>query len=444
MKAAEGEKPVEPAKPADAPVVAATPAVIDEWTGKSPELKAAFDKSPELRDAVMGMARENEAAKPVLEIVSTKEEAQFAVDQASRLGSLQANWMLSGIDPEMVEPAWEQTVEMFKERDANGAEVKGPDGKPKLGSDFKPFVRKAASTAMGDLAASATAQVAAIQARLAGNYPTEEARQADTDALENANYEKAAFDFVLHRLQSPEEAGTKLPALPPNATPEQIAFQKQLEERSKAEDARTGKNTAAERKTAQKAIGAEVQKAYEAGINSYIETNVAAMKERGEYLPDFVLEDKWINPQTGQPTKVSTFGARIYLALNSKINNNPLHAAKLMSLEAMGAAGKDARMAEMKRLQSLYLPKMFNAEVTRIQDGIRNNGKKPAAAVPGQPVARVEPQSVGTVVPSAMDSAQTRTWAEGEAKKDPNYGAMSTAERETLTISLAMKKKFGG
>src|SRR5579859_1768272 len=441
VKAAEGE-PEAPKPPAEAaPVAAATPAAIEEWMGKSPELKAAFEKSPEMKSAVMEMARGFEAAKEVMGIVSTKEEAEFAVEHANRLVSLQTNWILSAEDPEMVGPAWEQTVEMFKERDANGAEVKGPDGKPKLGSDFKPFVRKAASSAMEDFAGNAQAQITALEAKLAGNYASDELREADADALENTKYEKAAFDFVLAKLSGTDD-GTKLPSLPPNATPEQIAFQKQLEAERKDLDAKAGKSTAESRKQTTKQLNSEVQKTYEEGVNRYIDTQVAAMKERGEYLPDFVLNDKWTNPSTGKATNLSAFGVKIYLALNDKINKNPLHAAKLMSLEALGVAGKDARIAEITRLQNLYLPKIFNAEVQRIQDGIRASTKKPPAAPPGTG-PRVEPQSQGTVVPQTLDASQVRAWAEAEAKKDTSYAGMTSADREALTISLAMKKRFG-
>lgn len=441
VAAAEGKQPDEPAEPAAEPVAAPTPAAIEEWTSKSPELKAAFEKSPELKSAVMKMARENEAVKPILDIVSTPEEARFAVDHANRLVSLQTNWMLSAEDPEMIAPAWDQTVEFFKERDDNGKEIIGADGKPQLGADFKPFIRKAATTAMGDLASSVQGKIAAIEARLNGNYPTEEARTADSEALDDAKYEKAAFDFVMQRLSN-DEQNPKLPALPPNATPEQIAFQKQLEAQQKKIDAETGKQSADSRRTAAKTLDREVQNHYEAGINRYIDTQVAAMKERNEYLPDFVLTNKWINPQTGQATKVSDFGARIYLELNAKIHGNPTNSAALGRMQSMGAAGKAMRLAEIDRLTTLYLPKIFNTEVKRIQDGIRaSSGKAPV--VNGQ-VARVEPQSQGTVVPSTMSSSETRAWAEAEAKKDPSYPALSSTDRETMIISLGMKKKYGG
>ena len=438
----EEEKPAEAPKPAEGQPAAATPVKIDEWTSKSPELKAAFEKNPELRTEIMEMARGLEAAKPVLDIVGTAEEAQFAVEHANRLVSLQTNWMLSGEDPEMIGPAWEQTVEMFKERDANGAEVKGPDGKPKLGADFKPFVRKAASSAMEEYAGSTQAAIAALEQKLQGVYPSEEAKEADTSALDDLKYEKAAFDFVLHRLAQPDDGRPQLPALPPNATEEQKAFQKQLEERERAHNEKTGKTATADRKAASQKVDREVSKEYESGISTYIDTQVAAMKERGEYLPDFVLSDKWINPQTQQVTKVSDFGMKIFLALNAKIFENPIHRAKLASLQALGASGKEARTAELKRLQTLYLPKIFQSQVERIQNGIRASSKQPAK--PLGEVARKEPQSQGTVVPSAMSSQEMRTWAETEAKKDPSFAAMSSMDREALIMSISARKRFGG
>jgi len=438
----EGEQPEAAKPPEGQPPVAATPAKVEEWTSKSPELKAAFEKNPELRTEIMEMARGLEAAKPVLDIVSTAEEAQFAVENANRLVSLQTNWMLSANDPEMVEPAWEQTLEFFKERDDKGAEVKDAQGNPKLAPDFKPFVHRAASTAMQDFAASAQQQIAAIEARMAGVYPNEEAREADEEALRDAKYEKLAFDFVMERLKAPTDPSQKLPTLPANATREQIEFQKKLEEQQRELDAKQGKQSTETRKAASKAVDKDVQQAYEQGLNSYIETTISQMRERGEYIPDFVLQDKWINPATGQETKVSAFGARLYLALNAKINSNPMHVAKLAQLQAMGAPGKEARIAEVNRLRGIYLPKLFENEVKRIHDDMRKmSGKKPATSASP---ARIEPQSAGTVVPSAMNDGQLRSWAEGEAKKDASFGAMSAADKEATIMALYAQKKYGG
>lgn len=432
-------------KPADAPAAAATPAQIDEWTSKSPKLKEAFDENPELRSQVMELARGFEAAKPVLDIVGSVEEAQFAVENANRMVSTQAAWMLAGEDPDMVAPAWDQTVDFFKERDANGNEVKGPDGKAKLASDFKPFVRTAATHAMGDFNATAQANIAAIEARLKGNYPNDAAREADNNLLEQAQYEKAAFDFVLAKLGAPEDSGISLPALPADATPQQIEYQKNLEARERELAAKNGTAKTGERKAQRVAQNRDVQSHYESGMMKYIDTNIAAMQERGEYLPDFVINDKWINPQTQKVTNLSAFGVKIYNQLNAKINDNPTHRSKLANLEALGNI--EARKAEVDRLTAQYLPGLFKAEVSRIQDGIRSSTtrKKPAAAAqPGAVQPRVEPSTQSTVVPAAMDGNQTRNWAEVEARKDPSFAGATPAQREQMILEKELTKQYGG
>jgi hypothetical protein len=442
---ADPNKPAD--KPADAPPVAATPVKIDEWTTKSPELKAAFDKNPELRTEIMEMARSAEAAKPVLDIVSTVEEAQFAVENANRLVSLQSNWMLAGEDPEMTGPAWDMTVDFFKERDANGAEIKGADGKPKLGADFKPFVAKAAATAIAPHAAQQQSTADALKARLQGNYANEEARQADEKALEQAEYNVAAFNYVTAQLGKGDEPASSLPALPANATKEQIEFQEKLKTERAELDAKAGKTSAADRKASREKLDRSVQTEYEGSITSQIDSRVAAMKERGEHLPEFVLSDKWINPRTQKTTGISAFAMKIYQQVNDKITGNPVHKAKLASYQAMGEAGKDARVAEVKRLVTQYLPKIFDAEVTRIQNGIRETNRPraaaPAAPAPGAP--RLEPTSRATIQPSgALTGAELDKWAATEAAKDPGWENMLASDRYARVASIKAKKQFGG
>lgn len=441
---AEGEQqqPGTETKPAE-PVAAATPAKLDEWTSQSPELKAAFEKNPKLQAEVMEMARQNEAAKPVLEILSTPEEAKFAKENATTLVSLQTNWMLAGSDPEMVQPAWDMTLEMFTERDDKGEVIKGADGKPKLAADFQPFIRTAGSTAIEQLRDAVAPQIASLTEKLNGVYPNEEMKTADKATLEELTYRKAAFDFVLESLKNPGEgAANALPQLPPNATPEQIAYQEKLKAERAELDAKAGKQTTEGRKAAQVKLDREVDNTWSGSINKMIETEVNGMRERGEYLPEFVLTDKWINPVTGKETAVTDFGARCYLALNEKINGNPMHKAKLAQLQALGAAGKDARIAELQRLTNIYLPDIIRDRVSKVQDSIRKASGQQKDPTGGG-VARVEPQSTGTPTPQPMDSAQVRKWAEEEAAKQPGYENMSATDREALIIQLSTRKRYG-
>lgn len=442
VAAAEGEQPDAPPKPAEgAPAAAATPALIDAWKTESPEIAAAFAKYPEKYEQIMETARGYEAAKPVLDIVSTPEEANFAVEHAQKLVTIQGTWMAAADDPEMVEPAWNQMVDMFTTRDAQGAVVNGPDGKPVLAPDFKPFVSKAAAVALDQVSTGIQSTLTALEARLTGHYATEEARAADTLALDNAKYEKAALDFVLGKLAAGDQ-GSTLPALPANATPEQIEFQKSLETQQRALDEKAGKQTAETRKAARAQLGRAVDQAWSTVITNHIDNHIKEMQARGEHLPDYVQTDKYIN-QNGQTTKVTDLGARMWIALNEKLRAQPLLQAKLASLEALGAAGKDARIKELTAFTVSKLPPLLNGRISEIQKGIlalsTQKQVNPAAGV-----ARVEPQSGGIAQPQTMDGAQVRTWAEGEAAKDPGWANMTATTREALIIRLAARKRYGG
>jgi hypothetical protein len=449
---AEGEE--KPAEVKPEPVTAPTPAKIEEWTTKNAKLKEAFTEDPTLQAEIMQMARDNESAKGVLEVVSTKEEAQFAVERANRLVSLQANWMLAAEDPEMVETAWGQLEDMFKSRDDKGQEIKDATGKVQFDSDFQPFVSKAANVSIQGHLAGFQATIDALTQRLAGNYPNEEAKAADADALEKATYAKAALDFATEIINGGD--GPKLPALPPNATPEQIEFQKKLERQQADLDAKLGKQTVESRKAARLALDNKIGRAWSAEVGTKIEAHIAAMKERGEYLPEFVLSDKWVNPQTQQVTNSTAFGVYCWNQLHGKIfgwidpqtkqivGGNPTEVATLARLQAMGAGAEAARQKELTRLTNKYLPKILDDRVKQIQNDLRNGGKKPAAAPAGAPVARVEPSTQAVVMPQSMGDGDLRKWAQAEAAKRPDWAASSPKEREELVGEIFNNKKFFG
>lgn len=443
--AVDPNQPVDAKPQPDATVAAATPAVIEEWTAKSPKLKEAFAENPELQGAIMGMARDLEGAQKVLDVVATPEEAITAVSTAHQMYSLQANWMLAAEDPEMVGPAFENTRKLFMETDANGNPVM-ENGQPKMAPDYALFEGKFAASAISRLGGKFDSDMAAIQARLGGSYPNDDARAADETALEHAGWAKKAVDYVLSLIGNGEQAGPSLPKLPANATPEQIEFQKQLEEREKANAAKEGRTTKESRKAAREAMRKEVQGAYEGSIFDLINTDLAAMKERGEYLPDFVVNDKWINPQNGKVSNLTAFQVKIYQQLNEKINK--LHGLKILELEALGAAGKQARIDLMKEKVVKYGRKLIQDEVARIQKGIKGAQPKPPGTVNpagnNSAVPRLEPQSGGTVQPGAMNDDQLSTWARAEAAKQPGYATMTQKEREELFLEISSRKKWGG
>jgi hypothetical protein len=443
--AVDPDKPADAKPPADAAVSAATPAVIEEWTSKAPELKAVFEKYPEIQSAMMETARNLEGAQKVLDVVSTPEEAITAVSTAHQMYSLQANWMLAAEDPAMVGPAFENTRKLFMETDANGQPVM-ENGQPKMAPDYEIFSGKFADEKVGRVGGRFDGRIKELQTRLAGNYATEEARTADEQALEQADYSKRAVDYVLELLKQDIPGESSLPKLPANATAEQIEFQKQLEEREKANAAKEGRTTKESRVAARKAEKAEVQAAYEGQVFQVIDSNLAAMKEHGEFIPDFVIHDKWINPQSGKVSALTAFQVKIYQQLNEKINK--LHGLKILELEALGAAGKQARIDLMKEKVGKYAPKMIQDEVARIQKGIKGGQPKPPGTVNpagnNSAVPRLEPASGATVQPSAQGDDQLMAWARTEAAKDPSFATSNERDREALVMEKFSNKKFFG
>jgi hypothetical protein len=448
-EAAAPENAGEP-KPGEAPApgAAATPAAIEKWTTDAPELKAVFEKYPTLQAEIMETARSLEAAQPILSKVGSPEAADFYIDHASRLVGLQTSWMRAGDDPDLVPGAWAQVEDMFKVRDNEGKEVVGADGKPAFAPDYQPFVRHATTMGLNPLVTAADAKIQSLTERLKGVYGTEEAKAADATALEEAKYEKAAITYTLEMLKAGDGTPSALPALPAGATEEQIAFQKKLEEQQKKLEGDGATKTRAERKASMAQADRDVQLAYEANFTQQIDNFLNGMKERGEYLPEFVTSRKWVNPKSGKETKLTDFAVQVYQKVNDMIMSDPYHAAQLASLQLLGPAGKEARIAQVTKLSNLYMmgsngkPGVLQNLVKAIQDDIRGAAaKQPNAAAGG--VARVEPRTGGVVEPPAQSPEDVRKWAEAEAAKTPGWTDTDDATKEAAIMSLYSKKRLG-
>jgi len=79
------EQVVEEEKPwAPEPEAALTPEALNGLIEKSPELKAAMDASPDVKNALFSMARINAKAAPMLEIFPNVESAQFAAESSNK------------------------------------------------------------------------------------------------------------------------------------------------------------------------------------------------------------------------------------------------------------------------------------------------------------------------------------------------------------------------
>lgn len=456
VAAAEGAPPpaaADPAKPADAPAAPATPQLLDEWMAKTPALKAALDADPEMKAAMESTVAQAAAAAPILEIASTVEEAKFHRDTANELVSLRANLMMAPDDPAALDRGWTQIQDMFTTIGDDGKVVLDKNGKPQLAQDFYAVRDKFVASHFDEGNARIGSEIAALEAKLGGHYPNEQAKLADQEALTNAKYAKAALDYALEYLKGGQETDD-LPALPAGATPEQIAFQKKLEDDRAALRGEQGKQTKEQRQAASREFNQKMQSAWGAGIGGFIEGQLKAMTDRGEYLPDFVLAQKWRDPKTGQESQIREFGMDIYQQFNAKVYGNPYHFAKLAELQALGPAGEKARLEYFEKLRTTFkdpvsrkpwLQKIFDDKVASIQNGIRKAAGQNQPPAGTAPVARVEPTSAGggAQPPARMDEAQLTAQATERAKKDPGWANADEAGKSALISEMRWYIKQG-
>jgi hypothetical protein len=275
-------------------------------------------------------------------------------------------------------------------------------------------------------------------------YPSEAAKQADKAKLEDAEYELAAFDFVSKKLSAdPDEL--KLPELPADATPAQRELQerlaKQVEEQNQQKKAGSKAQRIAERKVFEGNMNAEFGK----GVGAYLRNEIAARKERGEYIPDLLLNRKWINPVTRQETEAADFAIRVMNEFNMKIDSIPSVKDELQRLQAMGSAGKAARLARWEQLRAQYLPDIVNDYLTSVQDEIRQMaGKSAEREARVATVARVEPTTAQTpATPVALSGDALETRAQELLANDPEYRAAGRSERWELLMNKKEEIRAG-
>ena len=434
-----GEKPPEP--------TAATPQALDDWTAKDPAFKAALDANPTLKGEIMATARAAEAAKPILSIVPTVEEAKFAVDNANRILTLEHKFALAPESPEMAEAAFNDFVGLFNVVDEKGQPVKAADGTPLMTESFDFLSRKLTTGALTGFTKDAKESLAALKAKVeTGVYPSEEAKAADQALLEDTDYKIKAFEYVAELLGQ-EDAENALPELPPDATPAQKAFQEQLKVQQAELNKNKQTNTRAARVQARAEFESRINTNWGNGVGEYIDNTLKAMRERGEVIPDVVLEQKYTNPVTGQVTQARAFGVLIAQEFNRKCDSIPSVLRKKQELAALppGPQTEALRNAENARLRELYLPDIFNAHVTRIQNGIREmSGKSQEKQQKIATVARVEPQSGGAPSPptvligEALENAALAT-----LEKNPEYLAASRTEKFEMLVEQKEKMRAG-
>ena len=422
-KPEEGEKPAEGAKPAEA--AGPLPLELEKAITSDPALKAALDANPAARDLVMGMGRELEAAKPVLELVPTVEDARFMATNANTMLDLRHNALLGVENPDARTGFLEGLRLQFIETDEKGKPVMDAAGKPVLGKDYDSCLRTPMATEkLGDIQSTLDTAIQGLEQKLKGYYPGEAEKAADQKRLDDLKDDREAIDWTQELLKMMSGEGeTALPPLPEDATPAQRATQERLEKMQadlREQQAAAGKG---KQLADVKAFENTMRISWNSEVGKAIDTYLAAAKARGEVISDYHIQQKYINPETKQQEDVGAFAVTVLFDFDKTVMGITKERNEIQRLERLGPAGKQLREANAARLRQTYLEPIIRKHAKAIQDGIRQS-QDAEAQRRGEisKVARTEPQATAT--PGAqpnLTEAQLQEKALAMVQADPRW-----------------------
>lgn len=451
---ARAEAQPEAPKPPEAPaaVQPVLPQALDERLNANPALKAALEADPQTRDMLMATARAAEAARPVLELIPTVEDAKFYTQQTNQFLDLQHKLAMAADVPALGEQGWNDFVGLFQVVDDQGKPVVDAAGRPQLAESFNFLTRKVSQGAMTAATEDAKGRLDAMQQKL-GLAGLDDAQRtaklatlgaADREALDDAQYDYAALRYAAALLnKDPEE--NELPPLPAGATPEQIAFQKKLEEQLEQQQQQRGANQKAQRQQQRAQLETRMRLDFGKGVGDYCQTELAARRERGEYVPDAILNQPWLNPQTRQATEFPDFPMRMAFALTAKIQANPQDNRRWQDLELKGPQAEQQRVAFHQEMRQKYLPGLVNDYLDTLTKGVREMVDQRAARQQRvQQVARVEPNTVaGAPAPARMNAEQVEQRAAELLKANPEYQRASRVDQHAMLIDKMEEIRAG-
>jgi hypothetical protein len=444
-QAPEPVKVEEPAPPAEAPpATEKLPEAFDAVVQKDPALKAALEANPEAQKLVMEAARTSAAAAPVLAIVPTVEAAQFMAGHANTALDIRHNMLMGIENPAAAEAGFNGLVSQFIETDDKGIAMKDAAGKPVYGKDLDiGLLTPGTKMKLGGMLEQTLQQIKDLETKTKGVYPTQAAKDADLAALDDANYTRDAFNYVMSLLSPAEDGG--LPALPPDATPEQKATQERLERQMaefRAEREAAGKGAQAKDiQTFENTLRLDWQREVGKGLDDHL----AAMKARGEYIPDYIVTRKWVDPTSKQETSFPSLAVEILNEFDSRVMGIPTERAELQRLQRLGRPGEQQRKANAARLRVTYLGPIIQRHVTEIQNGLRESqAAEEARRSAAGTVARVEPTTTGAGgAPAALTDAQIEEKATAMVKADPRWAAADQEERAAIMMTARTRVKYG-
>lgn len=449
-----GEQPaVDPAQPGAEPAAPpVTPQQLADMMKSVPEFGALLEQHPEIKGPLFAMGRELAAAKPVMEIFPTVGDAQFAQEHAQQLVGLKTLSMRAVDRPESVPELLGAFDSQFAVVDKEGKPVLDAGGKPTYAADRKVFQEALVGRELKGHADSFTPQIEQLKAKLAsGVYPHEAAKAMDQKRLETLEYANLALQVTGQILDGSwfQEAPPEIPA---DATPEFKTWAEQERERlaneRKAIDDQKRGASAEQRQQQRTAFQSSVRGDMGTVAGTLIGQKLKEVIDSGVYIPEFEMQRKYVDPKTGQPTKTSDIGARLFMQFENELmkpGSRTLMEITQHELLPENDQTRATRREYYQRKAADIIPRLIDAEVERIQGLVKLDKDKQAERAKARAgAAEAEPNSGGGGLPQQASEQQLRAQAEEAARKDPNYAASTPAERQARIVTAYNRLRGGG
>lgn len=458
VKPAAEAKPEGEAKPSEAkpegetkPTEPALPKQLADLLDAKPERKAFIDADPELKGAIYANARQLANAQPILELVPTRADAEFMSEHTTALVGMKTASMRMIDMPETAPQVLGLLDQQFAVVDKDGKPVLGQDGKPTYAEDRRPFLDAVVSREVNQYKEKFSSEMKTLEAKLkSGVYPNEAAKAADQmrfDRLEIAN----AWADMWDQIKTGEIFKGDVPEIPADASPEFKAWAEAEKKRLAEESAEIDKKKAGASKEGRQAEKQEYSKNVRGDMGTVagklIGEELKAKVDAGLYIPEFYMQEKYVNPETGQPTNTSAIVARIFMAWENELNkagSRSLYEITQHELLPPTEQTREVRRQFYARKAAELLPGLIQKEVDRIQGLVKvDQGRMEERLGKRTAIAQPEPHTGGSGTTTAASENQLLAEAEEMAKKLPGFQSASPGDKQAMVLTQLHRRRAG-
>jgi hypothetical protein len=432
-------KPEGEQKPADQPVL---PKQLADLLDAKPERKAFLEADPELKAAVFSTARRLAAAEPVLELVPTRADAEFMQEHTAALVGMKTASMRMIDMPETAPQVLDMLDQQFAIVDKDGKPVLGQDGKPTYAEDRRPFLNAIVQREVDAYKQQFKTEKAALQAKLAGHYPNEAAKAADQTRFDRLELAEAWAD-MWDQVRTGEIFKMEAPEIPADATPEFKAWAEAEKKRLGDEAAEIDKKKNGASKEARQAeratFNASVRSDMGGIAGKVIGAEINSLIEAGVYIPEFYLQEKHVDPATGQPTKTSAIIARVFMAFENELMRPGSRTLMEITNHELLPANEQTRQVRKdyyQRKAAELIPGLVSKEKARIEELVKADQKKIGDQLEKRRGAtQQEPATAGNGNMSGQTDNQLMQQAEENAKKVAGWTEANPGDKQARILT---------